>query len=342
MSRSRRNSSNRRTPRNASRRMRIVHRSPRMSRLAWIEQVGCGRRDHHRRGSVGEFSIQNQVGPDSEPTGHCDVDDEVRRRAAQPSTARYVRGMADGVLEHDHDHEGEHAHRHMVHRHRDVTGGTARATVFGVSDGLVSNVALILGVAAAASDRANVLVAGVAGLLAGAASMAAGEYVSMKAQSELVERELEIERRSLRTSAGGGDSRARSDLSPPRSRRAPGPGDGRGGHGRPRGGTRGPRPRGTRGRPRPKPATRSGRHSARSSRSRSARCSRSFRGSSWRARRRSSSRRSSGLVAAATVGAVLASFTERSYFRTALRQVTWAVVACSATFAIGTWLGAVV
>ena len=75
--------------------------------------------------------------------------------------------MSDGLLEHAHDHEGEHQHRHMVHRHRDVTGGTARATVFGVSDGLVSNVALILGVAAAASERSGVLVAGVAGPLAG-------------------------------------------------------------------------------------------------------------------------------------------------------------------------------
>ncbi len=49
-----------------------------------------------------------------------------------------------------------------------------------------------------------------------------------------------------------------------------------------------------------------------------------------------------GFFAAAAVGFVLASFTERSYFRTALRQVTWAVVACAATFAIGSWLGAVV
>jgi VIT1/CCC1 family predicted Fe2+/Mn2+ transporter len=97
----------------------------------------------------------------------------------------------------DHDRDHAHGHSHMVHRHRDVTGGTVRAAVFGVSDGLVSNVALILGVAAAASTRESVLVAGVAGLLAGSASMAAGEYVSMKAQAELVERELAIEKRSI-------------------------------------------------------------------------------------------------------------------------------------------------
>lgn len=85
----------------------------------------------------------------------------------------------------------------FVHRHRDVQGGAARAAVFGVSDGLVSNVALILGVAAAKPEADTVVLAGVSGLLAGAASMAAGEYVSMKAQNELIERELEIERRSL-------------------------------------------------------------------------------------------------------------------------------------------------
>ena len=86
---------------------------------------------------------------------------------------------------------------HMVHSHRDVQGGSARAAVFGISDGLVSNVALILGVAAAASDSTAVVLAGISGLLAGAASMAAGEYVSVKAQAELVERELAIERESI-------------------------------------------------------------------------------------------------------------------------------------------------
>ena len=84
-----------------------------------------------------------------------------------------------------------------VHRHRDVQGGVARAAVFGISDGLVSNVALILGIAGASTDPTFVRVAGVSGLLAGAISMAAGEYVSLRAQAELVERELEIERRSI-------------------------------------------------------------------------------------------------------------------------------------------------
>src|SRR5438045_6941089 len=75
------------------------------------------------------------------------------------------------------------------HHHRDVAGGAARAAVFGVSDGLVSNVSLILGVAGAVADSnpGIVRLAGMAGLVAGAFSMAAGEYVSMRAQTELLE-----------------------------------------------------------------------------------------------------------------------------------------------------------
>ncbi|MCY3911136.1 MAG: VIT1/CCC1 transporter family protein [bacterium] len=79
--------------------------------------------------------------------------------------------------------------------HRNVTRGGYRAAVFGVSDGLVSNVALILGVAGAISGQELVRIAGIAGLIAGAVSMAAGEYISMQAQRELLERELEMERR---------------------------------------------------------------------------------------------------------------------------------------------------
>jgi VIT1/CCC1 family predicted Fe2+/Mn2+ transporter len=83
------------------------------------------------------------------------------------------------------------------HRHRDVQGGVARASVFGVSDGLVSNASLILGVAGADASSSVVRLAGIAGLIAGAVSMAAGEYVSMRAQQELFQRELELERLEL-------------------------------------------------------------------------------------------------------------------------------------------------
>jgi vacuolar iron transporter family protein len=85
----------------------------------------------------------------------------------------------------------------VEHRHRNVQGGVARASVFGASDGLVSNVSLILGVAGANPTSSVVRLAGIAGLVAGAVSMAAGEYVSMRAQAELFERELELERIEL-------------------------------------------------------------------------------------------------------------------------------------------------
>ncbi len=73
----------------------------------------------------------------------------------------------------------------------------ARAAVFGAMDGLVSNVSLILGVAGADPGPGFVRLAGLAGLIAGAVSMAAGEYGSMKAQQDLFERELALERREL-------------------------------------------------------------------------------------------------------------------------------------------------
>ena len=85
----------------------------------------------------------------------------------------------------------------MGHNHRNLHGGGARAAVFGVSDGLVSNVALILGMAGAHASASAVRLAGVAGLIAGSFSMAAGEYVSMRAQSELMERELDVEREAI-------------------------------------------------------------------------------------------------------------------------------------------------
>lgn len=81
--------------------------------------------------------------------------------------------------------------------HRDVSGGALRAAVFGLSDGLVSNVALVLGVAGAGPAPGVVRLAGLAGLIAGAFSMAAGEYVSMAAQREVMEFELAREKIEL-------------------------------------------------------------------------------------------------------------------------------------------------
>jgi len=88
--------------------------------------------------------------------------------------------------------------RPLEHHHRDIGGGAARAAVFGVSDGLLTNVSLILGVAGASPGTGFVRLAGLAGLVAGAFSMAAGEYISVTAQSELYQRELSVEREEIR------------------------------------------------------------------------------------------------------------------------------------------------
>ena len=85
-----------------------------------------------------------------------------------------------------------HHEQHRVHR-----VGWLRAAVLGANDGIVSTASLIIGVAAASPAHENILIAGVAGLVAGAMSMAAGEYVSVSSQSDTEAADLELERRSL-------------------------------------------------------------------------------------------------------------------------------------------------
>jgi VIT1/CCC1 family predicted Fe2+/Mn2+ transporter len=82
-------------------------------------------------------------------------------------------------------------------RHRSDQGGGVRAGVFGISDGLLSNLSLVMGVAGSGTGQGNIILAGLAGLLAGAFSMAIGEYLSMSVQRELYEREISIERAEL-------------------------------------------------------------------------------------------------------------------------------------------------
>lgn len=95
---------------------------------------------------------------------------------------------------HQHTHEHAHAGEHpAAAEHGEAEGGWLRPAVFGVSDGLVSNGALVLGVAAGQAEGSIVLLAGISGLLAGAFSMAAGEWISVQAQREAYELELRRE-----------------------------------------------------------------------------------------------------------------------------------------------------
>ncbi len=87
-----------------------------------------------------------------------------------------------------------HPEQHLVHRI-----GWLRAAVLGANDGIVSTASLIVGVAAASATRSEVLVAGIAGLVAGAMSMAAGEYVSVSSQADTENADLDRERRELAT-----------------------------------------------------------------------------------------------------------------------------------------------
>ena len=87
--------------------------------------------------------------------------------------------------------------KHYEVHHRQISGGWFRAAIFGISDGLVTNVSLILGFAGANPGHSVIRLAGLAGLVAGGFSMGSGEYLSMRAQKELLESEIEKERQAL-------------------------------------------------------------------------------------------------------------------------------------------------
>lgn len=118
------------------------------------------------------------------------------RRSRHLLAAMKVRGMSvyDGPAT---GHEMPSAVGEVGRSHRGAGGGTLRAAVFGVNDGLVSNTCLILGVAGAEAQPSVIVLTGIAGLLAGAFSMAAGEYVSMRSQREMYEHQIAQEREEL-------------------------------------------------------------------------------------------------------------------------------------------------
>src|SRR5689334_5368930 len=83
------------------------------------------------------------------------------------------------------------------HHHQNLSGGWLRAAVFGAMDGLVTNIALVAGVGGGGADRHILILTGMAGLVAGAFSMALGEFSSVQTQNDAVAGEVEVERREL-------------------------------------------------------------------------------------------------------------------------------------------------
>lgn len=99
------------------------------------------------------------------------------------------------------DHHGS-DHHAGDHHHADVSGGWLRAGVFGAMDGLVTNIALVAGVGGAGADRQLIILTGMAGLVAGAFSMALGEFTSVDTQNDAVQHEVDVERAEIRRHPG--------------------------------------------------------------------------------------------------------------------------------------------
>lgn len=143
---------------------------------------------------------------DSEPDAprNMSVDERqharvLRKLASQASAADLAATVATQKMEANRPFDAQAILANSENWHHADKSGTARAAVFGISDGLVSNTALVMGFAGGGIGSQTVLFAGIAGLLAGAFSMAAGEYVSVAGQRDLFEKEIAIEAEELRT-----------------------------------------------------------------------------------------------------------------------------------------------
>jgi hypothetical protein len=129
-------------------------------------------------------SADYQAQPETRTTA-MPAQERSHARVLRAITAGMVGGLAGGVI------------AQLEGRHRAASGNALRAAVLGASDGLLSNFSLVMGVAGAAPEGRAVLVAGIAGLLAGAFSMALGEWISVQSSRELYERQIAIERVEL-------------------------------------------------------------------------------------------------------------------------------------------------
>ena len=129
---------------------------------------------------VGSYDVQSESRDTSLPT-----DERTHARLLRTIATTHPRGVEGGVL------------ARLEGRHRAVGGNALRAAVLGANDGLVSNLSLVMGVAGAAVADNGILITGLAGLIAGAGSMAMGEWLSVQSSRELYERQIAVERDEL-------------------------------------------------------------------------------------------------------------------------------------------------
>jgi VIT1/CCC1 family predicted Fe2+/Mn2+ transporter len=160
---------------------------PRVRMVIWLARLlGPERVADLVRGLEGdeEAAYESQMTPETESIAadereHAAMWDEITGAKSPTAQARRKGIAAEAV-------------------HRGGRSGTLRAAVFGANDGLVSNLSLVMGIAGASSDNHLIVLAGIAGLLAGAFSMAAGEYISMQSQREMFEQQIAVEREEMR------------------------------------------------------------------------------------------------------------------------------------------------
>jgi VIT1/CCC1 family predicted Fe2+/Mn2+ transporter len=135
--------------------------------------------------AAGEYADRNQYLAHPETHGTSMTEEERMHARVLSNVLAQTQGLAGGAL------------ARLEGRHRNLGGNALRAAVLGANDGLCSNLSLVMGIAGATVDHRTILLTGLAGLLAGACSMALGEWVSVTSARELAEREMRIEEREI-------------------------------------------------------------------------------------------------------------------------------------------------
>jgi len=159
------------------------------------------------RRTTGGTSLLAGYAPGTGPMRRVPVTDEPTEPQPRPSSPRsYGKPMPDWLpfgsrlvlLPKEVADDGE-----VLREHRDISGGWLRPAVFGAMDGVVTNASLIAGIGGGGGGHGAIVLTGIAGLIAGAFSMATGEYISVKSQNELTQAEVDLERRQHARDRGG-------------------------------------------------------------------------------------------------------------------------------------------